>query len=86
MLTVDIEFLDINEKTLLFNEIYPLIVEKKTKKISPHQRSTSQVISRAEKKDGKDEISKLPFNSKTHSTLKKKAYVSLYAEDGWEGK
>ena len=77
---VDIEFLDINEKTSLFNEIYPPIFEK-NKKISPHERSTCQIISRAEKKDGKDEISKLPFNSKTHSTLKKKTYVSLYAED-----
>ena len=81
MFTGDIEFLDINKKTLLFNEIYPPIFEKKTKKVSPHERSTCQVISRAEKKDGKDEISKLPFNSKTHSTLKKKTYVSLYVED-----
>ena len=71
---VDTEFLDITEKSLLFNEIYPLIFEK-NKKISPHERSTCQIISRAEKKDGKDEISKLPFNSKTHSTLKKKIYV-----------
>ena len=60
---VDIEFLDINEKTSLFNEIYPPIFEK-NKKISPHERSTCQIISRAEKKDGKDEISNLPFNSK----------------------
>ena len=75
-----LNFPDINEKTLLFNEIYPLMFEK-NKKISPHERSTCQLISRAEKKGGKDEISKLPFNSKTHSTLKKKRYVSLYAED-----
>ena len=49
-------------------------LKKKNKKISPHERSTCKIISRAEKKDGKDEISKLPFNSKTHSTLKKKTY------------
>ena len=80
LFTVDIEFADINEKTLIFNEIYPPIFEKK-KKISPHERSTCQIINRAEKKKGKDEISKLPFNSKTHATLKKKIFVNLYAED-----
>ena len=51
---------------------HQFLKKKKTKKISPHERSTCKIISRAEKKDGKDEISKLPFNSKTHSTLKKK--------------
>ena len=60
-LTVDIEFADINEKTLLFNEIYPTIFEKK-KIIPPYERSTCQIISRAEKKNSKNEISKLPFN------------------------
>ena len=49
LFTVDIEFADINEKTLLFNEIYPPIFEK-NKKISPHEISTCQIISRAEKK------------------------------------
>ena len=33
LFTVDIEFSDVNPKTLLFNEIYPLIFEK-NKKIS----------------------------------------------------
>ena len=65
----------------MFNEIYPPSFLKKNKKISPHERSTCQIISTAEKKDGKDKISKLPFNSKTHSTLKKKTYVSLHLED-----
>ena len=47
--TVDIEFLDINPKTLLFNEIYSPIF-KKNKKISPHMRScSSQIMSRAQK-------------------------------------
>ena len=46
---IDIEFFDINPKTLLFNEIYPPILEK-NKKISPHERSTSQIMSRAQKK------------------------------------
>ena len=46
LFTVDIEFFEVNEKTLLFNEIYPPIFEKK-KKISPRERSTSQIMSRA---------------------------------------
>ena len=47
--TLDMEFSDINPKTLLFDEIYPPIFEK-NKKISPHERSTSQIMSRAQKK------------------------------------
>ena len=92
--TVDIEFSDINPKTLLFNEIYPPIFEK-NKKIPLHLRSCSQIMSRAQKKNKKnkeEEISSLPFNSKTHATLNKKIFVNLYAEDlyllttlaGWE--
>ena len=80
LFTVDIEFADINEKTLLFNEIY-LPIFAKNKKISPHERSTCQIIGRAQKKNEKDDISKLQFNSKTHSTLKNKIFVNLYAED-----
>ena len=75
--TVDIEFSDINPKTLLFNEIYPPIFEK-NKKISPHMRSCSQIMSRAQKYEEKEEIKTLPFNSKTHATLNKKAFVNLY--------
>ena len=80
LFTVDIEFADVNPKTLLFNEIYLLIFDK-NKKISPHERSTSQIMSRAQKKKNKDEISALPFNSKTHATLNDKIFVTLYAED-----
>ena len=47
--TVDIEFSDINPKTLLFNEIYPPIFEK-NKKIPLHLRSCSQIMSRAQRK------------------------------------
>ena len=36
----DIEFHQKNEKTLLFNGIYPAIFEKKKKKNEPYQRST----------------------------------------------
>ena len=78
--TLDMEFSDINPKTLLFDEIYPPIFEK-NKKISPHERSTSQIMSRAQKKKDKNEISALPFNSKTHVTLGKKRFVTIYAED-----
>ena len=78
--TVDIEFSDINPKTLLFNEIFPPIFEKH-KKILPHLRSCSQIMSRAQKKDDKDEIASLLFNSKTHTTLNKNFFENLYAED-----
>ena len=78
--TVDIEFSDINPKTLLFNEIFPPVFEKH-KKIPPHLWSCSQIMSRAQKKENKDEIASLPFNSKTHATLNKKIFVNLYAED-----
>ena len=42
----DMEFANINEKTLLFNEFYSPIFEK-NKKIDPHQRSCTQIMSRA---------------------------------------
>ena len=38
-------------------------------------------MSRAQKKKDKNEISALPFNSKTHVTLGKKRFVTIYAED-----
>ena len=38
-------------------------------------------MSRAQKKKDKDEISALPFNSKTHATLRKKIFVTIYAKD-----
>ena len=49
LFTVDIEFFDQNPKTLLFNEIFPPIFEKH-KKIPPHMRLCSQIMSRAQKK------------------------------------
>ena len=78
--TVDIEFPDINPKTLLFNMIYLPIFEK-NKKVSSHLHSCSHIMSRAQKKKGKKEIASLPFNSKTHATLNKKIFVDLYAEN-----
>ena len=69
--TVDIEFSDINPKTLLFDEIYLPIFEK-NKKIPPNLRSSSQIMSRAQKKKNKEEIASLPFNSKTKRYLEQK--------------
>ena len=76
-------FSEVNEKTILFNEFYKPIFEK-NKKIEPYERSCSQIMSRAEiknNKKGEDTLYSIPFNSKTHSTLKEKIYVPLYAED-----
>ena len=83
LLVVDIEFAGINEKALLFNEFYPPIFEK-NKKIDPYERSCTQRMSRAQIKKNKrkeDALFLLPFNSKTHLTLKEKMFVPLYAED-----
>ena len=80
---VDIEFADINKKTLLFNEIYPPIFEK-NKKIDSYERSCTQIMSRPTIKHNKkkgDTLYSLPFNSKTHATLKEKIFLPLYAED-----
>ena len=83
LFVVDIEFADINKKTLLFNEIYPPIFEK-NKKIDSYERSCTQIMSRPTIKHNKkkgDTLYSLPFNSKTHATLKEKIFVPLYAED-----
>ena len=83
LFVADIYFVDINKKTLLFNDIYPSIFEKH-KKIDPYERSCTQIMSRATVKHNKkkeDTLYSLPFNSKTHATLKDKIFVPLYAED-----
>ena len=41
---VDIKFHNINEKTLFFNKLYPLIFQK-NKKVDPFERSTLQLVS-----------------------------------------
>ena len=83
LFAVDIEFADINKRTLFFNEIYMPIFEK-NKKIDPYERSCSQIMSRAQikkRKNKADQLFLLPFNSKTHSTLKNKIFIPLFAED-----
>ena len=71
LFTVDITFHNINEKTLLFNEIYPPIFQK-NKKIDPYERSTLQLTSVMIRDEEKDKINTFAYNSKTYSTLKEK--------------
>ena len=65
---VDIKFDEkkTNEKTLLFNELYTPIFEKK-KLVKPYERSVIQLLSVL-----------LKNNEKTHSTMKKKRYFCHY--------
>ena len=77
---VDIKFHDINEKTLLFNKIYPPVFEK-NKKVDPYERSSLQLLSIAVRNEEKDKLNSFPYNSKTHSALKEKTIILLYAED-----
>ena len=72
LFTVDIKFYNINEKALLFNEIYPPIFQK-NKKIDPFERSTLQLMSVIIRNEEKDKINTFTYNSKTHSTLKEKS-------------
>ena len=77
---LDIKFDNINPKTLLFNELYPPIFEK-NKKVEPYERSTHQLLSIMARDEGKEKIDSFPYSFKTHSTLKEKKYIALYAED-----
>ena len=57
------------KKTLLFNELYTPIFEKK-KVIKPYERSVIQLLSvLVENKKGG--LNTFKFNEKTHSTMKK---------------
>ena len=63
--------------------MYPPIF-KTNKKIDPYERSCSQIMSRAQikkRKNKEDQLFSLPCNSKTHLTLRKKIFISLYVED-----
>ena len=79
LLIVDIKFHNINEKTLLFNEIYPSIFEK-NKKMERFERSTVQLMNILVRNEEKNTINSVRYTSKTHSTLKDKKYVPLYAQ------
>ena len=80
LFTVDIKFHNINEKTLFLNELYPPIFEK-NKKFGPFERSTSQLLSVAVRNEEKNTLNSFPYDSKTHSILKEKKFILLYAED-----
>ena len=66
-------------KSLLFNEIYPPIFEKNTKK-EPFERSALQSMSILQR-NKQTETKSFAYNSKTHSILKDKKFIPLYAED-----
>ena len=76
---VDIVFDKIDEKTLLFNELYPPIFEK-DKKIEAYERSCAQIMC-VLNMTSRGKMATLHQTSKTHATLKKKIFVPLYAED-----
>ena len=67
LFVVDIVFDKVNEKTLLFNELYPPIFEK-DKKIEPYKRSCAQIMCVMEIKS-KGKMSTLQHTSKTHATF-----------------
>ena len=71
LFAVDIKFHDINEKTLLFNGLYPPIFEK-NKKIDPYEQSMLQLMSIAVRNEEKDKLNSFPYSFKTRSTLKEK--------------
>ena len=74
---VDIKFYNKNSKTMLFNEIYLPIFEKK-KKIEPFERSTLQLMSILVRNEEKDKINSFLYTSKTHSTMgEKKSSLSM---------
>ena len=79
LFVVDIVFDKVNEKTLLFNELYPPIFEK-DKKIEPYERSCAQIMCAMQIKS-KGKMSTLQHTSKTHATLNKKIFIPLYAKD-----
>ena len=83
MFTVDTKFHDINFMTLTRKHCYlmkyTLIYLRK--KIDPFERSTLQIMNIIARSEEKEKIKSFSYNSKTHSTLKDKRFVTLYAED-----
>ena len=49
--------------------------------MEPYERSTLQLMSIIQRNEDKDKISSFPYTSKTHSTLRNKKFIPLYAED-----
>ena len=74
---VDMKFQKL-PKTLLFNEIYPTVLEKK--KIDPYERSCLQLMSIIQRNEEKDQTNSFFYTFKTHSTMEEKKFIPLYAE------
>ena len=55
--------------------------KKQKKNIDPFERSTLRLMSVIVRDEEKEKINRFPYHSKTHSTLKEKKFVTLYAED-----
>ena len=78
---VDIKFHNINEKTFLFKESYPLypsIFEKKIKKMESIGRSTIQLMSILVRNKEKDTLNSFRYSCKTHPILQCKKFILLY--------
>ena len=80
LFTVDIKFHNINKKHYYLMKFICQYL-KKNKKIDPFERSTLQLMSVMVRDEEKDKINTFAYNSKTHSTLKEKKFISLHAED-----
>ena len=48
---------------------------------NPYERSTLQLMNKAVWDEKKEKLNSIPYNSKTHSKLKEKKFIPLYAED-----
>ena len=49
--------------------------------MEPYEWSTLQLMSIIQRNEDKDKINSFPYTSKTHSMLRKKTFIPLYAED-----
>ena len=49
--------------------------------MGPFERSALQLLSIMVRGEKKEKINAFPYTSKTHSTLKEKKYIPIYAED-----
>ena len=63
----------------MFNEIYTQIFEK-CKLIKPYERPVLQLWSVLLRNGEKDIVNTFKHNAKTHSTMKEKKIIPLYAE------
>ena len=80
LFVVDIEFniVKANAKTLMYNEIYTPIFEKK-KNIDPSERSVFH-LSETLRTGTEDHLLYFKNNKKTHATMSEKEFIPLYLE------